>query len=644
MLTYAALAPCPDLKQVFRDINDYLYANTDLARKEKQGAEVLRILFCKLTDELNGQAAPASPCVFQYLPGESAAALTKRLAGLTTGRGKAAEPAPGQQLSASALKYIITRLQAISLLTTSENAVAEAFQIFSERLFASDKGQFFTPARVIAMILTMFAPPPTARIIDPACGVGGFLTQAWRYLAAQHPGHARRAEFCGVDKESDLARIAQLYLNLLRRATDSAIVQGDSLQLFAQGKLPADHFDYVLTNPPFGTKLKIVDAALLQHYALGHEWKFREEGGWHQTTAVRPTAPQILFIELCVRLLKPGGRLGIVLPDGVLGNKSDGYIRQWLQTQGAVLGVVDCPTATFMPYTGTKTSVVLFEKAGRPRPVFLAIAENCGHTMRGKAVTTTQGTTEDFTQIAENFRMHRTDTHRGFTVPALHEDIWVPRFYDPRVTGQLQRLAAQKITRPVTLGALMAAGAIVVNNIPATVKSEDYVPNGPIRFIRTSDLEALALARQTQKTVAAASYARHRARQDLQINDILFVKDGDNKIGQTALLARPDDLEVVVQAHFLKIRCTDFNPYLMLWLLNTPLVKAQIRLLVFNQSTLSTIGGRFADLVLPRPAAAAQEQKLIALAEKFVHTRHALTTTWESSYELFIAPGRKSKT
>ena len=140
---------------------------------------------------------------------------------------------------------------------------------------------------------------------------------------------------------------------------------------------------------------------------------------------------------------------------------------------------------------------------------------------------------------------------------------------------------------------------------------------------------------------AAASYAQHRARQDLQINDILFVKDGDNKIGQTALLARPDDLQVVVQAHFLKIRCRDFNPYLMLWLLNTPLVKAQIRLLVFNQSTLSTIGDRFTDLILPRPAGAQRERELIALAKKFVHTRHTLTTTWETSYDIFTAGSTK---
>ena len=500
MITYAALAPCPDLKQIFRTINDYLYANTDLARKEKQGAEFLRIIFWKLADEINGQATPTAACAFQYYLHETPDKFIQRLTNISPEPAGAA-PNPSAQLSVDALKFIVTQLQGISLLATPENALAEAFQIFSERLFASDKGQFFTPARVITMILTILAPTPAARVADPACGVGGFLTQTWSYLQTRYPGQAQSANFLGVDKERDLARIAQLYLNLLGRTTTQNISQGDSLQLFAAGQLPEHHFDFVLTNPPFGTKLKIIDPAVLRHYALAHEWKYLPATGWQKTGQVRPTAPQILFIELCVRLLKPGGRLGIVLPDGLLGNKSDGYIRQWLRGQGALLGVIDCPTATFMPYTGTKTSVVLFEKAARARPIFFAIAENCGHTMRGKSISAGHQAQEDFTRIADNFITGRADGHLGFQISTLHKDVWVPRFYDPRVTGQLTRLEAQKITKPVTLGALMAEGAVAVNNIPASVKSEDYLPGGPVRFIRTSDLEALALARTTQKNV-----------------------------------------------------------------------------------------------------------------------------------------------
>ena len=386
MLKYSDLRPAENLKQLFRELNDYIYVNTAMARKEKQGAEILRLLFAKLSDELAGALEPEKICAFQYFPGETSGEFIHRLNALVHSAGQADSSAPAikLQMPVSALQHLVQQLQGISLLTTQESAVSDAFQIFSDKLFASDKGQFFTPAVVVNMIVAMSAPAATAQVIDPACGVGGFLACCWRYWQQQTRATPDLNQLIGWDKENDLAQIAQFYLNLLARQAGSNIVTQDSLNTFSAEETPEENFDFVLTNPPFGSKLKISSAATLKDYALAHIWR-RDASGWRMTSKTKITAPQILFIELCVRLLKPGGMLGIVLPDGLLGNKSDGYIRHWLLTQGALRAVVDCPTATFMPYTGTKTSVLLFEKGGRPRPVFFAIAENCGHTFRGRA-------------------------------------------------------------------------------------------------------------------------------------------------------------------------------------------------------------------------------------------------------------------
>ena len=127
-------------------------------------------------------------------------------------------------------------------------------------------------------------------------------------------------------------------------------------------------------------------------YSLGHQWIFsRHDSRWRETPIVLGAqAPQVLFLELCVRRLKPGGRLAIVLPEGVFGNKGDAYIWHWLQSQGAIYAMLDCPRTMFQPGTDTKTNVLFFRRGGKGTPcstaqkVRVAVAVRCGHDRRGR--------------------------------------------------------------------------------------------------------------------------------------------------------------------------------------------------------------------------------------------------------------------
>jgi type I restriction enzyme M protein len=103
--------------------------------------------------------------------------------------------------------------------------------------------------------------------------------------------------------------------------------------------------------------------------------------------------PQILFIERCIDLLREGGRLAIVLPEGIGGNQSLGYVRQWILSRADLLAVVDCPIEAFMPSTSTKTIVLLLEKRAEPRrpDVFMAVASHCGHDRRGRPTVGVDG-------------------------------------------------------------------------------------------------------------------------------------------------------------------------------------------------------------------------------------------------------------
>jgi len=126
-------------------------------------------------------------------------------------------------------------------------------------------------------------------------------------------------------------------------------------------KIKLGTFDVVLTNPPFGAKIPVVGKELLNQYQLGHKWEKGEK--WLQTNKLLDKQPpQVLFIERCLQLLREGGRLGIVLPEGIFGNPSDRYIWEYISSVASVIGVVSLSQETFQPSTHTKTSVLFLKK------------------------------------------------------------------------------------------------------------------------------------------------------------------------------------------------------------------------------------------------------------------------------------------
>ena len=147
-----------------------------------------------------------------------------------------------------------------------------------------------------------------------------------------------------------------------------------------------------MTNPPFGKKCVIDDKKILEHYHLGHKWEKRADGTWIETKKVDESrTPDILFIERCLDLLKPGGRMAIVLPDGILGNNGLEYVRQYILNNADIVAIIDCPVESFLPSTDTKTSLLILKKKkreGLPQTfdTFMAIAKTCGHDRRGKEI------------------------------------------------------------------------------------------------------------------------------------------------------------------------------------------------------------------------------------------------------------------
>ena len=292
-------------------------------------------------------------------------------------------------LEPESVRWVVSELEKFSLMETDKDVIGSAFEVFAERLFVGDKGEFFTPRQVVKMAMEMIDPEPGERILDPACGSGGFLIYAlehvWDKMASssKYKGpHLDQLQnefamkcFYGIDKEIDLVKICKAYMSIIGDGR-SNIVKADSLKGIdewedkAKNVLTEDgralkQFDVILTNPPFGSKIKIEHEHILVNYDLGHKWEKDEENNWVKTAKTKHTEPQILFIERCLNLLNNGGRMAIVLPDGIFGNPSDGYIRQWIKSKAEILGIIDCPHNTIHATHTYQDKCIVIEEVGR---------------------------------------------------------------------------------------------------------------------------------------------------------------------------------------------------------------------------------------------------------------------------------------
>ena len=171
----------------------------------------------------------------------------------------------------------------------------------------------------------------------------------------------------GIEINPRISQIAKIKF-LIESNTFPKILCDNALSSFKELSLKhnitlANQFDIVLTNPPFGTQGKITNNELLSDYQLGYKWFKNNNRYTISHNILRGQTPEILFIERCIQLLRPGGKLGIVLPNGHLENSSLEYLRAYIKTGMEILGVILLPQDTFIPYgTGVKTSLLFLQK------------------------------------------------------------------------------------------------------------------------------------------------------------------------------------------------------------------------------------------------------------------------------------------
>lgn len=245
-------------------------------------------------------------------------------------------------------------LNSTNLSTAAYEALDAAFEAMTSRESKSDKGQFFTPRFVIDFCIEVLRPKANELVCDPACGSAGFLKSAFDFVKKPKPNHffgfdisrraAKTSDLMSFLACGDVLTTAQLD-SLSVRSSLFATTQGDDLLEYMKQKLPRfEGFDVIATNPPFAGDVS--SSGYADQYQLG------------RATGVR-IERDVIFIERCVGLLKPGGRLAIVLPDNKVSSQKFAEVRKWFASHMDVVSVVSLHGYTFRPYTSQK-AVVLF--------------------------------------------------------------------------------------------------------------------------------------------------------------------------------------------------------------------------------------------------------------------------------------------
>jgi type I restriction enzyme M protein len=376
--------------------------------------ELDKLIFCKIWDE-RAKRKHGEPYDFQVFSDDKGDDLKARIHNLyLKGREKDAEVFKEDiRLSNAELQTVVGYLAATNLNKTDLDSKGRAFETFMTGFFRGEFGQYFTPRKIVQFIVDALPITNESMVLDTSCGSGGFLLHALDKVRKQADQKAKEGYFdpttpegykehfdfwhdfaannlFGIEISEGIARTAKMNM-IIHDDGHTNVIAFDGLEAIDTMRektknkgFKADTFNFIITNPPFGSKVKFAEKRYLENYALGkkgEDWidvklkglsthvKLSDsfENGDEVGKDKRPTRDQqtteVLFIEQCHRFLKPGGYLAMVIPDSILTNSSMQYVRDWIEERWRIVAVVSLPQFAFAANgAGVKSSVLFLKK------------------------------------------------------------------------------------------------------------------------------------------------------------------------------------------------------------------------------------------------------------------------------------------
>jgi type I restriction enzyme M protein len=422
-----------ELKRAFRRCHNFIHGNEGMP-KDAAFWQFLYLIFAKMYDERYNDRAARQFYAMPQEPfeDEGRMKIRQRIEGLFVGVKKQYsslfKDTDAISLSDKALAYMVMELARYEFSRSEIDAKGAAYQEIVGNNLRGDRGQYFTPRRAVDLVVRILDPKPHEKILDSACGTGGFLVAALSHQLKRFEAEYKRdlgekttmevldrlrdyaeKNVFGADFDPFLVRASTMNVMMAANIKGN-IFHMDSLAYpkghlpdreLAKKAIPFESIDVLMTNPPFGSDIPITDPDVLANRELAKVWKKDEDGNLYEAERTQNSlAPEILFIEQNVKWLKPGGRMGIVLPNGILGNPGDEHIRRWILKECWILGCVEVPVEAFIveANVGILTSLLFLKKKTDQEksaeamghkteyPIFMAVAEKAGVDRRGNPI------------------------------------------------------------------------------------------------------------------------------------------------------------------------------------------------------------------------------------------------------------------
>lgn len=391
-----------ELTRRFKQAHEALWAGGQLNPSEAFD-ELDKLIFCKIWDERKPRRM-GEPYDFQIItvPKEVEKDEDKRrliendnlykrvIALYEEGRKKDKEVFRDNiRLTPEKIRTVVGYLESVNLGETDLDSKGRAFETFMGSFFRGNFGQYFTPREIVKFIVDVLPIEHDSKVLDTSCGSGGFLLYALNKVRNKatelYPNYAKdvrqfdrwhkywhdfaEKNLFGIEISEQISRAAKMnmiihddgHTNVITSdglVSDETIIEKTNNQGFKYGT-----FDFIITNPPFGSTVRQSEQAYLKTYQLG-----KKEEDWLAVAAPPQNtrdgqSTEVLFIEQDYRFLKEGGYLAIVLPDGILTNSSMQYVRTQIEDWFRVVAVVSMPQTAFMANgAGVKSSVLFLKK------------------------------------------------------------------------------------------------------------------------------------------------------------------------------------------------------------------------------------------------------------------------------------------
>ena len=493
-----------DLSYVFQRCHDIIWAG---GKRDPSVAfdEMGKLMFAKLYDERNTKNREEYK--FQFGTDESEETIADRVKDLYEKARKIDEGVFKEKidLNDDKIARVVETLQHVSLINTDLDSKGRAFEQFLSEVFRGKLGQYFTRRELIEFCIKMATPNEEDIILDPACGSGGFLLYALKkvmedikndYAGDEKTITRKQYDFShynlyGVEINDKIARVAMMDM-IVHDDGHTNIEENTALDSrFKNNGIKFNHFTLILTNPPFGDSIKEGDNDKLGTNKL-------KNFGICGSSKPKAEKTEILFLERCHQFLKAGGRIAIVVPEGLLNNPGDKYVRvrNWIKTRFKINAIVSLPEFSFSKSgAGIRTSILFMEKKSSEDPeedyqIFLGVAKKIGYDATGKP------TENHLPKIAEAYTRNIEDKTLAILKKNLSAlgDRLDPRHYDPYINEMITRIHSLDKKRGIkvyTIKDLLLADD--PNNVPEVKKGKTFDENlqgepGDIPFYEIKNL------------------------------------------------------------------------------------------------------------------------------------------------------------